>query len=121
MLTREQRATKAAMWLAHWQGCQASGEPMSEYARREGFDVGAAYRWKRVLRRLGQLKAAKVPAVRRKKRAVAPKFARVALSDVPRPSTMLLRMVLTNGRRAELEIGGLSNLGEVLGVLERPA
>jgi hypothetical protein len=28
-------------------------------------------------------------------------------------------LVLTNGRRAELEIGGVSQLGEVLNVLER--
>ena len=54
MLTREQRVTKAAMWLAHWQGWQSSGASMAEYARREGFDVDAAYRWKRILRRAGQ-------------------------------------------------------------------
>ena len=34
---------------------------------------------------------------------------------------MLLRLVLMNGRRAELEIGGVAQLGEVLGVLERAA
>jgi hypothetical protein len=28
MLTREQRATKGAMWLAHWQGWQNSGVSM---------------------------------------------------------------------------------------------
>jgi hypothetical protein len=27
-LTREQRATKGAMWLAHWQGWQNSGVSM---------------------------------------------------------------------------------------------
>ena len=27
---------------------------MAEYARREGFDADAAYRWRRVLRRTGQ-------------------------------------------------------------------
>jgi hypothetical protein len=42
------------MWLAHWQGWKISGVSMAEYARREGFDVDAAYRWKRVLRRAGQ-------------------------------------------------------------------
>jgi hypothetical protein len=32
-----------------------------------------------------------------------------------------LRLVLRNGRRAELEIGGIRQLGEVLAELERPA
>jgi hypothetical protein len=34
---------------------------------------------------------------------------------------MLLRLVLMNGRRAELEIEGIANLKDVLGVLERAA
>jgi hypothetical protein len=32
---------------------------------------------------------------------------------------MLLRVILINGRRAELEIAGVSQLGEVMDVLER--
>jgi hypothetical protein len=95
---------------------------MAEYARREGFDVDAAYRWKRVLRRTGQwAEATAAPAVKKKKRVAAVRFARVAVSDMPRPTSMLLRVVLVNGRRAELEIGGVANLGEVLSVLERTA
>lgn len=122
MLTREQRATKGTMWLAHWQGWQGSGVSMAEYARREGFDVDAAYRWKRVLRRTGQwTEATAATAVKRKKCAAAVRFARVALCDTPSPASMLLRVVLVNGRRAELEIGGVANLGEVLSVLERAA
>jgi hypothetical protein len=34
---------------------------------------------------------------------------------------MLLRLVLTNGCRAELEIGDVPQLGEVLEILERRA
>jgi hypothetical protein len=34
---------------------------------------------------------------------------------------MLLRLVLSNGRRAELEIGGAGELAEVIDVLERRA
>jgi len=122
MLTREQRATKGAMWLAHWQGWQTSGVSMAEYARREGFNVDAAYRWKRVLRRTGQwTDATASTAVKMSKRAAAVRFARVAVSDAPAPTSMLLRVVLMNGRRAELEIGGIASLGEVLSVLERAA
>jgi hypothetical protein len=122
MLTREQRAAKGAMWLAHWQGWQSSGVSMAEYARRQGFEVDAAYRWKRVLRRTGQwTEATASPAVKKKKRVAAVRFARVAVSDAPASASMLLRVVLANGRRAELEIGGVANLGEVLSVLERAA
>jgi transposase-like protein len=127
MLTLEQRATMSAMWLAHWRGWQGSGVSMAEYARREGFDADAAYRWRRVLRRTGQwIEADGTPAVssaaRVKKRKAAVRFARVAVSDTPPASaSMLLRLVLRNGRRAELEIGRVAQLGEVIGVLERAA
>jgi hypothetical protein len=125
MLTRERRATMSAMWLAHWRGWQGSGVSMAEYARREGFDADAAYRWKRVLRRTGQWveadgapAASKVARVKKPRSAVG--FARVAVSDSPPPSAlMLLRLLLANGRRAELEIGGIAQFGEVLSVLER--
>ncbi len=127
MLTGEQRATMSAMWLAHWQGWQRSGVSMAEYARREGFDADAAYRWRRVLRRTGQwIETDGAPAASKattvKKRRLAVRFARVAVSDTPPASaSLLLRLVLTNGRRAELEIGGVAYLGEVIGALERAA
>jgi|SRR5450631_3385134 len=127
MLTQEQRATMSAMWLARWHGWQGTGVSMAEYARREGFEADAAYRWRRVLHRTGQwVEADGSPAVSKatttKKRKRAVRFARVAVTDTPPPSaSMLLRVVLTNGRRAELEIGGVAHLGEVLGVLERVA
>jgi hypothetical protein len=127
MLTQEQRATMSAMWLAHWRGWQGSGVSMAEYARREGFDADAAYRWRRVLRRTGQWidadgAAAASKAVTVKKRRAAVRFARVAVNDTPPTSAaMLLRLVLMNGRRAELEIDGVAQLGLVIGALERTA
>ena len=127
MLTQEQRATMSAMWLSRWQGWKGTGVSMAESARREGFDADAAYRWRRVLRRTGQwVEADRSPAANKptttKKRKQAVRFARVAVSDTPPPSaSMLLRVVLTNGRRAELEIGDIAQLGEVLGALERAA
>jgi hypothetical protein len=128
MLTREQRATMSAMWLGRWRGWQGSGVSMAEYARREGFDADAAYRWQRVLRRTGQwVEADSTPAVGKsaavkKKRKATVRFARVAVKDTPvEAPSMILRLVLTNGRRAEFEIGGVAHLGEVLDVLERVA
>jgi len=126
MLTREQRATMGAVWLERWRAWQGSGISMAEYARREGFDADAAYRWQRVLRRTGQwVKADGTPSVGKsaavkKERKAKVRFARVTVKDAPAAAaSMLLRLVLTNGRRAELEIGGAAHLGEVLGVLER--
>ena len=127
MLTREQRATMSAMWLAHWRGWQGSGVSMAEYARREGFDADAAYRWRRVLRRTGQwIEADGAPTASRavtvKKRRRAVRFARVAVSDTPpRSASMLLRLFLMNGRRGELEIDSIAQLGLVISVLERAA
>ena len=80
----------------------------------KGLTQMRAYRWRRVLRRTGQwVEADGAPAVSKaatvKKRRPAVRFARVAVSDTPPPSaSMLLRLVLTNGRRAELEIGGVA-------------
>ena len=127
MLTQEQRATMSAMWLAHWRGWQGSGVSMAEYARREGFDADAAYRWRRVLHRTGQwIEADGTPAVSKaatvKKRKAGVRFARVAVKDTPPASaSLILRLVLRNGRRAELEMGGVAHLGEVLVVLEQVA
>jgi transposase-like protein len=127
MLTLEQRARMSATWLGRWRGWQGSGLSVAEYARREGFDADAAYRWRRVLRRTGQwLEAGSTPAAGKtvavKKRKAAVRFARVAVKDTSAATaSMFLRLVLTNGRRAELEIGGIANLGDVLGILERVA
>ena len=122
MFTREERARMGAMWLAHLQGWRASGISLAEYARREGFDADGAYRWKRILRRTGQwVEAPAAAAVKSTQRSSPVQFARVAVNDGPPPAGMLLRLVLMNGRRAELQIEGIGNLKDVLGVLERAA
>jgi transposase-like protein len=121
-MTREQTR---AMWLARWQGWQSSGLKMSEYARREGFNAHSAYRWRRTAYRSGQssdlaAKPGKVVTVAKPQPRV--QFARVAVSDAPAVlRAILLRLVLTNSRRAEIEIGDVAQLGEVLDMLERRA
>jgi hypothetical protein len=110
-----------AMWTARWRGLRASGLRMSEYARREGFDAHCAYRWRRSARLSGRwsdtepLKTAVIAKPR-----TATTFARVAVTDaLPVRSALLLRAVLLNGRRVEVELGAIGQLGEVLEVLER--
>ena len=106
MLTQEQHGRMSAMWHARWSGWQGSGVSMAEYARREGFNADAAYRWRRVLRRTGPwVEADEAPASGRavtiKKRRPAVRFARVAVSDTPPHwAAMLLRVMLRNGRHA---------------------
>ena len=119
-MTRDQ---SNAMWHARWQGLRSSGLTMKDFAQREGFCGPSAYRWLRKARRCGlwsdEPKPGKAMAVTKPRGTAV--FARVAVSDTPARSSMLLRLVLTNGRRAELEIGGVAQLGEVLDVLERCA
>jgi hypothetical protein len=118
-MTRDQAN---AMWHARWTGLRSSGLTMKEYAQREGFQAPSAYRWLRKARGCGlwsdEPKPGKAIAVTKPRAAAV--FARVAVSDAVR-SSMLLRLVLINGRRAELEIAGAGELAEVIDVLERRA
>jgi len=92
-----------------WQGLRSSGLKMAEYARREGFNAHSAYRWLRRARRSGSGRFCH--AVREGDHvdeADGGCSSRVwwRSSDAPAVrSAVLLRLVLINGRRAELEIG----------------
>jgi hypothetical protein len=125
MLTREQKATKGAMWLMRWQGFEGSGVSMAKYARDQGFDAQEAYRWKRILKRTGlwipadSLATGRAPKMAKKLKGTA-RFARVKVSDPPATS-MVLRLLLGNGRRAELDVLGITQLAQFIGVLERAA
>ena len=98
---------------------------MSEYARREGFNDHSAYRWRRRAQLSGRWSEGAAERSKQITLAKAPSavtFARVAVREaLADRHSMLLRLVLTNGRRAELEIAGVSQLAEVLDALERRA
>src|SRR3984885_14888272 len=114
-MTHEQTS---AMWLARWQGLRSSGLKMTEYARREGFNAHSAYRWLRRARRSGLWSDSAVQAGEAIAVTKEPVGGELVRDAAAAGGEMLLRLVLTNGRRAELEIGGISQLGEVLDVLE---
>lgn len=121
MLSSEERAAKMAMWLAHWNGWKESGESMSAYARRQGFDADAAYRWKRILRRGGEWIDDAPPDSAASPRRKPVKFARVSLSDALRAAPLVLRLSFSNGRRAELDLSDISQLGAIIAALEPAA
>jgi len=126
MLKRDERQRKAAEWLEHLQGWKSSGESLAAYSRRNSLTLWSAYHWRGVLRRDGSFR--EEPAARGKSRCaqkdshrVPLRFARVTVTDSPRVAPLVVRVQLANGRRAEIELGDTGQLGEVLGVLERPA
>jgi hypothetical protein len=126
MLKREDRQRKVAEWLEHLQGWKASGESLAAYARRCSLPLWAAYHWRAVLTGEGSWhegpnEPVAVGIAQSSARRVPLRFARVAVSDTPRAMPLIVRVQLGNGRRAEIEIGHVDQLGEVLELLERPA
>lgn len=125
MSKQEGRARKIAEWLGHLQGWKDSGQSLSAYAKVHGLALWAMYHWRSVLIREGrwqeQPNATSRTGVVRGRSLAPPRFARVAITDAPRSAPLIVRVVLDNGRRAEIELGELGQLGEVLGIVERRA
>lgn len=125
MSKQEDGARKIAEWLEHLRGWKDSGQSLSAYAKAQGLALWAMYRWRSVLIREGrwheQLNATGQPKAVRG-RALAPlPFARVAITHSPQSAPLIVRVVLDNGRRAEIELSEVGQLSEVLGMLERRA
>jgi hypothetical protein len=126
MLKREDQQRKVAEWLEHLQGWKASGESLAAYARRCSLPLWAAYHWRAVLSEEGSWheepkEPVAVGIAQRSTRRGRRRFARVAVSDMPRAMPLIVRVQLGNGRRAEIELGQADQLGDVLELLERPA
>ena len=123
MTRQEERSQKIAQWLEHLRSWKQSGTPMCTYAAGHGLTASAMYHWRRVLIREGhwQERCDSSTQPRAARRDAQLRFARVAVTDAVRPTPVLVRIVLGNGRRAEIELPELGILGDVLGMLERPA
>jgi hypothetical protein len=126
MSRREDRERKAAEWLEHLQGWKDSGTALSAYARSRGLALWAMYHWRNVLRREGRW--AEEPRRRstsaeeaKSGKRIPLRFARVALSELPRSVPLTVRVHLRNGRRAELDLSDRGELAAVLALLEQPA
>lgn len=107
MLIRKRRTAAGSLWLSRWQAWKSSGLRAVAYARQEGFDPRAAYRWRCTLRRTGQWidEAGGAPAKpARGKRKVVTRFARIALQEVRAPtSSMVLAAINTVFAQDSLE------------------
>jgi hypothetical protein len=127
MSRREDREGRIAGWLEHLEGWKASGEALITYARSHGIEPGSMYYWRGVLRREGRWPEGPGEADRGRKSGVASQrsrvpmhFARVKLEQPSRGSALTIRVTLTNGRRARIELQDAQRLSEVLGALECP-
>ncbi|HEX2494240.1 MAG TPA: hypothetical protein VHK24_10730 [Steroidobacter sp.] len=124
MLKREDRAAKAAQWLEHLRAWRSSGEPLAAYVRRQDLRLWEAYRWRRLLRRDGLWSEA---TALRRSASVPVRFARVERRDAAQviaargAPSLLLRLSLANGRRAELEVADVEQLVDFVVTLERRA
>lgn len=123
MSKQDERARKVAEWLEHLQGWKESGDSMAAYAKGRGLALWAMYRWRQVLIREGrwhdQPNTRACSGAARSGSPAPLRFARVAVTEPSRPVELIVRVQLGNGRRAEIELGELDQLREVLGMLER--
>jgi hypothetical protein len=119
MSKQEDRAGKIAQWLAHLQGWRDSGQSLCAYARGHSLAVWAIYHWRSVLIREGRWH--EPPSGSPRRRVVPLPFARVAVTDASGLSAVIVRVVLGNGRRAEIELSELGQLGKILSALEERA
>lgn len=127
MSRREDREGRIGGWLEHLEGWKASGEALITYARSHGIEPGSMYYWRGVLRRegrwpegLGEADRVRKPGVTSESARVPLRFARVKLEQSSGGSALTIRVTLTNGRRAEIELQDMQRLSEVLGALEYP-
>jgi hypothetical protein len=128
MMKKEDREAKGAFWLQHLCECSASGEHLSAYTHPHGLDVDEGYRWTRTLRRAGlwpvKQKRESAAASALVARESTARFARVRIESAQRAeltSALLLRLMLANGRRAELILSDEQQLPRVLTLLEQTA
>jgi len=127
MLSVEARKQKAQQWFEHLQAWRARGGSLAAYAREAGLAEWQAYRWQRILEREGRWVADPLIKRARSKTSVAPtdgggKFVQVRLTPAREPpGSLVVRVWLANGRRAEIRLTEVSALGTVLTMLEAHA
>jgi transposase-like protein len=120
MSRREDRERRIAGWLEHFEGWKASGVALSSYALSHGIKPGSMYYWRSVLQREGCWPHDAEQRPSGASERVPLRFARVKLEEASRGLPLTVRVTLTNGRRAEIELEDAQRLSEVLSALECP-
>lgn len=120
MSKQEAREQRISEWLEHLRRCEAAGGSVPSYAKQHGIAEWKLYQWRSRLIRDGLWPA----KIREAKFRVSPpskvvpvRFARVAVTS-PVPA-YVVRLQLSNGRRAEIEIAHLDPLIHLIGALEK--
>jgi len=124
-MRKTDREAKRARWLRHLQNWAGSGGSLAEYARGQELNVDEAYRWMRILRRVGMWPKDPKQAANAARSMVAVKstalrFARVRIAAERCSVPVRLQLQLSNGRRAELVLSDERHLLRVLKLLEQP-
>lgn len=122
MLKQDDRAQKITEWLRHMQGWEVSDQSLAAYARASGLALWAMYHWRGVLIREGHWHQEPKPEASAKSRSTpirAPRFAKVAVTDLCPPTPVTVRLHLANGRRAEIDLMGVEQLEATIAALER--
>jgi hypothetical protein len=117
---QDDRVHKITQWLEHLQCWRDSGKSLAAYAKEHGLALWAIYHWRGVLIRQGRWHPEpKTTAKSGCRSTLALRFARITVTDRCPPMLLTVRLHVTNGRRAEIDLMGIEQLGAILGVLER--
>jgi hypothetical protein len=103
-------------------GWKDSGKSMAAYAKDHGVALWAMYHWRGVLIREGHWHQEPKPQASAKsprRSPAAPRFAKVAITELCPPKPIIVRLHLANGRRAEIDLVGVDQLEAIIGALER--
>ena len=120
MSKQEAREQRINEWLEHLRRCEADGGSLAAYAKQHGIAEWQLYQWRSRLIRDGRWPAVKrqaAPKSTSRAFTVPARFARVAVTSSS--PTYVVRLQLTNGRRAEIEMAQMDSLIHLIGALER--
>ena len=102
------------------EGARSAGVALSAHVRSRGLNLRGIYDAIAQLRRRGIVPPAPQRA-RKRASSVPVRFAKVEVRPAVAAMSLCLRLTLTNGRRAELEVEDVEQLPRVLAALEAVA
>jgi len=124
MSKQDDRGQKITEWLKHLQGWKDSDLSVAAYAKGQGLALWAMYHWRGVLIREGRWHEERKPTASTRSRSsssVPTRFAKVSVAQLcpPVPVTVTVRLHLSNGRCAEIDLRDVEQFDVLLAALER--